>query len=102
MKTFAMLVKDARNLHGLTRKELAALCDVEETTIKNIENGVTRSTNFYTTVRICAALGIALDEAAGTCLYENLPRNLHNLPPHVRRRLEVLRAQAPVASSIAP
>lgn len=86
--TFGEQIHVARKRKGLKAHEVAALAGVSEYTVYAIESGKVRSTSFYIALRLCSALGIALEDAAAGVLYELLPpTDMPGLPEEVRRRL---------------
>lgn len=56
----------ARELKGLSLRDLEKACGVSNALLSQIETGKVKDPGFATVVRICDALGISVDRAAGT------------------------------------
>jgi len=89
--TFGEMIHAARKREGMKAHEVARQAGVSEFTVYGIESGKVRATSFYIALRLCAVLGISLDEAAAATLYELLPPNLGDIPEPVKRRLLALK-----------
>lgn len=62
--TFGKIIKDKRQILGITQEKIAELIGISTMHFRNIESGKT-CTNWVTWVKICAVLGVDI-----TCVAE--------------------------------